>query len=222
LSFFDINNVIFHAYGYPVSYIEFVGTIFGAISIWLSAKANIWSFPIGLIYVVMFFFVSFQVQLYPDMFLQVFFFITNAIGWWRWANPKPGEEDRKHELKISFIPRRQLWLWLGLGLIGTILFGLSASRLHEWLPSMFSLPSAFPYMDSFITVMSIIATFLMIEKKVESWIVWILVDVVATYLYFSRELILFGLEFGAFCFLAGFGLWNWVREYRGYSLNKSA
>jgi nicotinamide mononucleotide transporter len=217
MSFFDINNVLFQAFGYPVSYIEFVGTLFGAISIWLSAKANIWNYPLGLIYVVCFFFVAFQVQLYPDMILQVFFFITNAIGWWRWAHPKPEEEDRKHELKISFITRKQLAILLGVGVAGTFVFGASASRLHEWLPTIFSLPSAFPYLDSFITVMSIIATFLMIEKKVESWIIWILVDIVATYLYLSRELILFGLEFGAFCFLASFGLWNWIREYRSYT-----
>jgi nicotinamide mononucleotide transporter len=221
LAFFDINNIIFHAFGYPVSYIEFIGTVFGAVSIWLSAKANIWNYPIGLIYVIMFFLVSYQVQLYPDMFLQVFFFITNAAGWWRWAHPKPFEEDRKHELKISFITRKQLLTLLGVGFAGTFLFGASASRLHEWLPTVFSLPSAFPYLDSFITVMSIIATFLMIEKKVESWILWILVDVVATYLYLSKELILFGIEFGAFCFLAAFGLWNWVREYRSYATTKS-
>lgn len=216
-SFFDINNIIFHAFGYPVSYIEFVGTLFGAVAIWLSAKANIWNYPVGLIYVVCFFFVSYQVQLYPDMFLQVFFFITNAFGWWRWANPKPGEEDRKKELKISFVSKRNLIIISVAGLVSTFLFGASASRLHEWLPTLFSLPSAFPYLDSFITVMSIFATFLMIEKKVESWIIWILIDIVATYLYLSRELILFGIEFGAFCFLAAFGLWNWIREYRSYT-----
>ncbi|MDL5050885.1 nicotinamide riboside transporter PnuC [Oscillatoria amoena NRMC-F 0135] len=111
------------------------------------------------------FFLFYQVQLYPDMFLQVFFFITNVMGWWRWAHPKPFEEDRKRELKVSYMEVRQLLLLTALGLVGTFLSGTLASRLHEWFPTIFNKPSAFPYLDSFVTVMSIITTFLMIQKK---------------------------------------------------------
>jgi nicotinamide mononucleotide transporter len=217
MSFFDINNVIFNAFGYPVSYLEFTGTILGAVSIWFSARANIWSFPIGLVYVVLFFFLAFQVQLYPDMFLQVFFFITNLIGWWRWANPKPGEEDKKKELRVSYLRRSEFIAIFVAGVGGTVALGLSASRLHEWLPLVFSKPSSFPYLDSWVTVMSIFATFLMIEKKVESWIIWILVDIVACYIYFSRGLILISLEFAGFCALAAYGLWHWMREHKSYT-----
>src|SRR6478609_9119627 len=135
MNFFDASNIFFTAFGYPLSYLEFFGVLTGGIAVWLSAKANIWSWPLGIVNVTLFFFFFYQNQFYPDMFLQVFFFITNIIGWWRWANPKPGEEDRKHELKISFVTRKQLWGWLGVGFAGTILFGLSASRLHEWLPN---------------------------------------------------------------------------------------
>ncbi|NJN43066.1 MAG: nicotinamide mononucleotide transporter [Flammeovirgaceae bacterium] len=201
-----------------MSYIEFFGTIAGFIAVWLASKANIWSWPIGIINVTLFFFLFFQVQLYPDMFLQAFFFVTNLIGWWRWTHPKTGEEDQKKELKVSWMPRKQLVIVFLGGLVGTLLMGSMASRLHEWIPTIFSKPSAFPYLDSFVTVMSIITTFLMIQKKIECWILWILIDVVATYMYFAKGIKFVGIEYLVFCFIAGYGLWNWIKEHRSYSV----
>jgi nicotinamide mononucleotide transporter len=151
------------------------------------------------------------------MFLQVFFFITNIIGWWRWTHPAANEEDRKHELKVTWMQPRQFIAIAIAGLCGTFLFGTFASNLHDFFPSVFSLPSAFPYLDSFITVMSIVTTFLMIQKKVESWIIWIIVDALATWLYYAKGIKFVSIEYAVFCFIAAFGLWNWARESRSYT-----
>lgn len=201
-----------------MSYLEFFGTVAGAIAVWLSAKANIWSWPIGLINVTLFFFLFYQVQLYPDMFLQLFFFVTNLIGWWRWKHPEKSEEDKKHELKVSYMSKRWLVIFFVIGIAGTVVFGTLAKNLHEFFPVLFSQPSAFPYADSFVTVMSVIATYLMVQKKVECWAVWLLVDAIACYLYFVKQIKFVGIEYLIFCFLAAFGLWNWIREFRKYSL----
>ena len=217
MHFFDIDHIFFTLWGYPMSYLEFFGTVAGGIAVWLSAKANIWSWPLGIINVVLFFFLFFQVQLYPDMFLMVFFCITNIIGWWRWANPKKEEEDKKKELKVSYLPVRQLLIFSAIGAAGTFVSGNLASRLHEWLPAIFNKPSAFPFLDSFVTVMSIITTFWMIQKKVECWILWIVIDVIATGMYFVKGIKFVSAEYFVFCFIAAFGLWNWMKEYRSYS-----
>jgi nicotinamide mononucleotide transporter len=71
--FFSVNNEFFSILGYSMSYVEFLGVLSGLISVWLSAKANIWSWPIGIINVILSFLLYFQVQLYPDMFLQIIF-----------------------------------------------------------------------------------------------------------------------------------------------------
>lgn len=199
-----------------MSYLEFFGVVFGLVAVWLSAKANILSWPVGIVNVILAFFFYYQIQLYPDMFLQVFFLVTNVIGWIRWANPKPEEEDQKHELKVSYMNRNQLLLICIAGSIGTVMVGLLASRLHEWFPGVFQLPSDYPYVDSFILVMSVVTTFFMIQKKIESWIIWILVDVVATYLYFIKDAKFYSLEYLVFTIIAAFGLWNWMREHRSY------
>ena len=159
MEFFNINNIFFTALGYPMSYLEFFGTVAGAVAVWLSARGNIWSWPIGIINVTLFFFLFYEVQLYPDMFLQIFFFVTNLMGWWRWSHPQTNEEDRKRELRVSFMPLKWMTLFVVGGVAGTIVMGSFAGKLHVLFPSLFSLPSAFPYADSFVTFMSIVATY---------------------------------------------------------------
>jgi nicotinamide mononucleotide transporter len=216
MELFDIENIAFTILGYNLSYIELFGWISGLAAVILSAEANLWSWPVGIINVTLSFFLFYQVQLYPDMFLQVFFFVTNVLGWWRWANPRKEEEDSRKELKVSWMDRRQLVVTASVGLIGTVLMALFARNLHEWLPSVFSKPSASPFLDSFITVMSILATFYMVQKKVECWIIWLLVDMVGTYVYYIRDLKFYSLLYFIFCGIAAFAVWNWMREYRSY------
>src|SRR5438132_9742201 len=103
MNFFNHQSIFFTALGYPMSYLEFFGTVAGAIAVWLSARAHVWSWPIGIINVVLPFFLFFQIQLSPDVFLQIFFFVPNIFGSWRWTHPYPGKYDKKDELKISFM-----------------------------------------------------------------------------------------------------------------------
>lgn len=214
---FDIKTIFFTVWGYPMSYLEFAGVVSGGVAVWLSTRANIWSWPIGAVSVVLFFFLFFQIQLYPDMFLQVFFLITNIQGWWRWTHPKPGEENQNLELKISQMPLRQILVWSGMGLLGTLVLGTFAQNLHVWFPLVFSQPSAFPYLDSFTTVMSIVATYMMIQKRVECWYVWLLIDLILTYVYFIKGVKVVSIEYGIFCLIALQGAYLWTREYRSYS-----
>ena len=217
MSFLDINHIFFTVLGYPMSYLEFFGLVTGVIAVVLSSLANIWSWPLGIINVTLSFFLFYQVQLYPDMFLQVFFFVTNVMGWWRWANPRPGEEDKHQYLKVSFLPFSKLITYTLVSVAGTVVMALMAQHLHEWVPTIFTKPSASPYIDSFITIMSVMATFLMIQKRVECWVIWILVDVVATYLYFVRDIKFYSLMYFAFCVIAAFGFVNWWREHKSYT-----
>ena len=214
---FNVNTEFFKVLGYSMSYLEFFGVLFGLLAVWLSAKANIWSWPVGIVNVILAFLLYYQVQLYPDMFLQVFFFVTNIIGWWRWANPKPGEEDRKQELKVSYMKKGDIALTVIAGIAGTFILGSFASNLHHWFPAAFALPSAYPYVDSFITVMSVVTTFYMIQKKIECWIIWILVDMVATVLYFIKGVKFYSVEYFIFTLIASFGLLHWIKEYKSYT-----
>lgn len=215
-AFFDIDQVFLTVLGYGMSYVEFFGTVAGFIAVLLATRGNVWSWPIGLINVILLFFLFYQVQLYPDMFLQIFFFITNVAGWWRWKNPAHFEADPKDELKVSFLNSTTRWITVILIISFTASLGMAAARLHHWAPSFFNLPSAFPFADSFVTVASIIAQYWMLHKKAECWILWILADIVATILYFQKGILFLSLEYLVFCFMALAGYLNWSGQFRTY------
>ncbi len=216
VDFFDINTIFFTLWGYPMSYLEFFGVVSGALATWLAAQARVWSWPIGAASVALFFFLFYQVQLYPDMFLQVFFFVTYLQGWWRWTHPTAYEADQRNELRITRLLGWPLVLTLASGLLATLVLGTFAQNLHTWFPKLFNQPSAFPYLDSFTTVLSIIGTYMMIQKKLECWWVWLLIDGISTYIYFVKGVKLVGIEYALFCLIALQGAWHWTQEYQAY------
>ena len=97
-----------------------------------------------------------------------------------------------------------------------------AQNLHTLFPVLFNKPSAFPYLDSFTSVMSVIGTFMMIHKKLECWWVWLLIDLISTYMYFVKGVKLVGIEYAFFCLIAIQGLLHWTREYRAYPMQQGS
>ncbi|MDP1815947.1 MAG: nicotinamide riboside transporter PnuC [Leadbetterella sp.] len=211
---FDIKNIFFAIWGYEMSHLEFWATISGALAVWLSVKENVWSWILGLVNVVLASIMFYQIQLYPDMFLQGFFFVTNIIGFWWWKFPKIENANQKNELRITKLePKTSAILTFG-GLIATYLMGTFSKNLHEIFPNLFSLPSAFPYVDSFTTVMSIIATFMLMKKKVEAWWMWLVIDIISTYMYFAKDVKLYSILYFIFCIIAVFGALEWTRKWK--------
>ena len=135
-NFLDKDSILVTVLDYPLSYLELIGWLSGIIAVTLSSIGNIWSWPIGIINVVLSFFLFYQVQLYPDMFLQIFFFVTNMLGWWRWTHPNKGEENLKQELKVSLLNKRSLIVFLFITILFSFLLGLLASDLHHLLPAL--------------------------------------------------------------------------------------
>lgn len=210
---FDIKTTFFTILGYNMSHIEFWATLSGGVAVWLSAKENVWSWIIGLMNVMLAFVMFYQIQLYPDMFLQVFFFVTNIIGFWQWKFPEENEANLRNELKISRLTPSQLVIGSVVGVAGTYVLGTFAKILHEIAPLLFNLPSAFPYIDSFILVMSVMATFMLIRKKMEAWWVWLGVDIIATYLYYIKDVKVYALLYAIFCVIAVIGAVEWTKKY---------
>lgn len=213
-NYFSIHHIFFEVLDYPLSYIEFWGVVTGLIAVYLSSIENVWSWIIGLINVILFFILFYQVQLYPDMMLQVFYFITNCIGFFFWKFPKKEEENDKKELKITRSSNRTILIYTSICILATLLLGKFSSHLHEWFPKLFSLPSAFPYIDSFTTVLSIYATFLLMKKKLEAWIVWLIVDIILSIVYLIKDIKLVSIEYIIFCIIAAYGFYHWYKAYQ--------
>jgi len=200
----SIHNVLFEVLGYQVSLIELIGTITGLICVWYSVRANVLTWPIGIINAAAFLILFYQVNLYSDMFLQVWFIIIGIYGWINWS-----KKDAKKT--ISRLDKNQITLVLFLVTAGTIFIGSYMSHIHEMLPQFFSQPAAYPYFDAFTTTASIIAVVLMAQKKIETWVLWISVDIVCIVLYILKGILFMSVEYFLFSMLATSGLITWIK-----------
>jgi nicotinamide mononucleotide transporter len=215
---FDVHFILFKILGYEMSLIELSGVAANMACVILAAREKVSSWPVGIVGIVLFFILFYQIQLYSDMLLQIFFLITTFYGWWIWTHPgKKEETNQASELKITRLAFRQLAIVLGVSLAATVLNGILMSHIHRILPVIFPQPAAYPLADSFTTVMSITATFLMMKKKKECWLFWIAVDLVATGVYFMKGVNLMALEYIVFGMIAFSGHLKWSKTFRLYS-----
>jgi nicotinamide mononucleotide transporter len=212
MSLFDLKNIAFTVLNYSMSWVELIATIAGIIAVWLSAKEHIISWPVGIINIIFSFFLFFKIGFYSDAFLQIFFFVTNVYGWYLWS--KRDVNTAEKVIKVSFLPRKQQFLTAVCIIIATLAFGSVVNSLHEWYPSVFPVEAAFPFADSLVMMMSIAGNILLMSKKIESWILWVLVDIIAPILYFQKGIYLITIEYVVFLTLASFALWNWLNIYK--------
>lgn len=205
MNFFEIKNIAFQIWDYPISYVELMGTLFGLFTVYFASRANILTWGTGIVNEVFLFILFFQVQLYADMFLQVYFFIVTIYGWYNWKTKK----EKNVICEISLRSKLQLAAAI---FIFTLLSGFLFSNIHLYLPEYFKVKAAYPFMDSFIMVSSIVATVLLAKKKIENWYLWLAVDVVCVGLYFKKGVYFLSLEYFTFLGLASYGLYHWRKQ----------
>ena len=209
---FDYNHIAFTALGYDMSYLELIATIAGLIAVWLSAREHIWNWPIGLVNVVFSYVLFFKTGFYSDALLQIYFFITGVYGWWLWS--ARDTQTAESRVKIGFLTTKQQ-IYTGFFIvIMAIIFGYLTNHLHGWYPSVFPVQAAFPYADSLVMMMSVVGNLLLTVKKIEAWILWVIVDIIAPFLYFQKGILLITFEYVIFLILSIFALWNWLSIYK--------
>jgi nicotinamide mononucleotide transporter len=156
---------------------EIVGVVFGLLSVWLTVKRSIWCWPTGIISVAVFALLFFEIKLYADMLLQVFFLVTSFIGWYFWVR---GGLDNT-ALPIST---------LSIGQITLLVMGLAVSIfLVGYMFSTYT-DAHIPFWDATASGMSVMAQILLMRKKLENWYLWIAVDVLSIGIYIYKEVYL--------------------------------
>jgi len=177
--------------------VEVWGNLFGLISVALTVRENILSMPTGLVNVVLFAVLFYNIKLYPDMTLQGVFFVLNAYGWYKWTR------TTGHE-KVIATTRLTLPTGLKLGLIGLAAYAFSVwFYTHEG--------SSVPAVDSLILVLSVIAQYLLSRKVLENWYLWIVVDLIAAPLYVYKGIVLTAGLYVVFLVMSVAGLISWRR-----------
>lgn len=207
-TFLNINTIFFTFIGYQMSYIEFFGTVFNIWSVWLVARNKILNWPIGIIGGVLFGILYWQIQLYSDLLEQFYFLVTGFWGWWVWSQ---GKKKSNVVSSIKTLTNAVRLRWVGVVIIGTSILGYLTTNLYIYFPTLFPAPASFAYLDAFTTVLSFVATILMIRREIECWILWILVDIVGIWLYWVKGVHFVSLLYVAFLIMATQGFFIWLR-----------
>jgi nicotinamide mononucleotide transporter len=195
--------------------VEIGATAASALCVFLAVHRKWISYPIGIIGTVLFFFLFWDMQLYASAALQVFFTAVQIYGWWFWLRGQKYNATSNGEIKtfrskppITSIKTFPLWA----SIIGVATVISASCALGVFLDNHTEAPM--PYADSFIFGASVIAQFLLDRKKLENWFVWIAVNIASIYVYFAQDLQLTGWLYVAFLLNAGYGYYEWRKEYK--------
>ncbi len=184
---------------------EIVAALFSLASVVLTARQNIFNFPVGIVACLLYIWVFKGAKLYADAGLQVFFIGVCLWDWNQWARGAA-----RHDLRVTRTPALT-WVALGaLFLVGTASQGFLLGRYTD---------AAAPFVDSGIFWASVGAQWMIGRKYVENWLVWIGVDVVATVLYWSKGLPVTSVLYALFCLLVTWGWIEWRRSQTASQLD---
>ncbi len=184
-----------------MSFPEIIAVILGLISVFLTTRQNVWCYPLGIVSVFVYIFIFYDVKLYADMGLQVFFIVLQVYGWYEWLYG--GEQ--KTELKVSWGTKTiygmtLLFVFLATTLLGSVLYRLTDASL--------------PYIDSFLAVLSMAAQWMMAKKYVENWILWTIVNIGSIAMYGMKGLYLTMFLYSVYLVLGIIGFFEWKKSFR--------
>lgn len=193
-------------YWHQLSWLEIIAVLTGLLCVYLAAINNIWNWPVAIISTAITIYVMAKAAFYADMLQYCYLTVINIYGWYIWSQKK-GLEDKRPVVSIS---RRQIW-WTLLAVVtispalGLILVTFSASLHYQ--------PPAYPYLDSFCTVVSLSAQVLMARKVLENWLIWVFVDIIYVIIYGLKHLEAFAFMFVIYIIVAAYGYIDWRRIY---------
>lgn len=198
-----LGTEMFQAFGKPVSLIEVIGFVTGGICVWLVAKQNIFNWPIGILNNAAFLILFIGAGLYADATLQIIFAVIAVYGWYKWTHGTKNSENLK-SLPVTYSSWKERAIVGGLTLVATIaavngLIHLTDSQVALW--------------DTLILTMSLAATYYQAKKRIDSWWIWIAVDIISIPLYFSRGLVLTSILYFIFLCICIKGMVDWKKSY---------
>jgi nicotinamide mononucleotide transporter len=183
-----------------VQWIEWVAAIAGAVSVYLSARQKILSWPTAIVNVSLYTFIFYKSGLYSDMGLQVVYLVLSIYGWYQWLH---GGAQRT-PLRVS---RASLRAWLIAGSVALV-FWLGLARYTSTLSGV-----SLPYLDSALTTLSLVAQWMMTRKILENWVLWIIADIAYVPMYIYKNLYVTAGLYAVFLVLAIMGFVQWRRSY---------
>jgi nicotinamide mononucleotide transporter len=207
--------------------LEFIAAFFGVISVFYAKKENILVFPTGIISTVIYVYLLSQWNLYGDLIINIYYTIMSVYGWYMWS--KIIDNDKNH-IPISRTTKSDKIKAFGI-FIFTSIFVIIVYRYYNVIPSNLGFTESInyainkltsrnltnfregtPYLDTFTTGIFFAAMWLMANKKIENWTLWIAGNIVSIPLYFVKGYGFTGIQYSIFLILAILGYRQWKKN----------
>ena len=159
-----MSTILFTAWGYDVSILEFISALTSFIGVWLGTTGKRITWPWWAISSALYMLFFYEAKLYASSILQIIFIVAAIWGWFDWAPTG---------VVTGYINNRHRMYWA----VGTI---VSVSALT---PILSRIGAAATWSDAFLLIGSLVAQILMVYGKVESWVLWLIVDAAGTIEY---------------------------------------
>ena len=179
--------------------IEIAAALLGVINVVLVVRRSTLNYPFGIASVALYFFVFGHAKLYSDALLQIFFLLIQFYGWWAWVHAR--HVDRG--VAVGWMPWRVRAPWIAGTAVAILAWGTGMARFTD---------AAAPFVDATTAGLSVAAQILQSLRRVESWVLWITVDIIAVGLFAWRGLFVTSALYALFLLLSVVGLVEWRRK----------
>ncbi len=155
--------------------VEALAAALVVVNVALVTQRNVWNFPVALVAVAIYGWVFAGARLYSDALLQGFFFAANLYGWANWARSRA----EAGEVVVEQLDAGTRAMWLVGGMAACLAWGALMHRYTD---------ASYPWWDAGIAIASVAAQLMQARRAIESWWVWIAVDVASIPLYATKGL----------------------------------
>ena len=181
--------------------VEWIAAALGFATVALVVLRSVVNYPFALAMVSLYFFVFWDAKLYSDALLQIFFFAINLYGWRNWLRSR----ELAGEVVVTRLGLKARALWLAGTLVASLVWGVLMATYTD---------AAAPVWDALIAGGSVAAQILQARRRLECWVLWIAVDLIAVPLYWSRGLGPTAALYAVFLVMALAGLVAWWKAWR--------
>lgn len=207
-------------------FLEAMAAVFGIISVWFAKKEKVLVYPTGIISTFLYIFICYRFVLYGDLIVNIYYTLMSIYGWYMWSKII---DDKHHHIPITQTDLNDKIKAFGI-FISTSIFVIVVYRYYNIMPNELNFTESVsyaysnmtsgniekfrkitPYLDTFTTGIFFAAMWLMANKKIEHWILWIAGNIVSIPLYFVKGLGFTGIQYSIFLILAILGYIEWKK-----------
>jgi nicotinamide mononucleotide transporter len=179
--------------------LEIIAVVFGILSVWFSKKNNILVYPTGMISTSIFTYLLFKWSLLGDMMINAYYFMMSIYGWYIWTR-----KVNNIVTPISKVNSPEK-------ITSLIIFFFSLSFVYGIYNYFDKWGSYTSYIDNFTTAIFFVAMWLMANRKIESWVFWIIGNIISIPLYFYKGLTFTSIQYIIFTVIAILGYYTWKK-----------